>query len=71
MEVRRLITVLQRRLGLIVVITLLTAIVSAVYGVLAPGDYTVRTELLINPIVSNQATASTYYYPPAPINRRA
>ncbi len=64
MEVRRLIAVLQRRLGLIVAITLLTAVVSAVYGVLEPGNYTVRTELLINPIVSSQAAASTHYYSP-------
>ncbi|MCL4507972.1 MAG: Wzz/FepE/Etk N-terminal domain-containing protein [Chloroflexi bacterium] len=64
MELGRLLAVLQRRLGLIAVITLLTAVVSAGYTVLRPGPYTVRTELLINPLAVTNASADKYYYPP-------
>ena len=64
MELDRYGRVVQRRLPLIVAIVVLTALISAIYAVLAPNSYTASTELLINPLSPQTGGAATYYYPP-------
>jgi capsular polysaccharide biosynthesis protein len=64
MELDRYGLVIRRRLRLIVAIVALTALVSAVYALIAPSSYTASTELLIDPISPQGANATTYYYPP-------
>lgn len=64
MELDRYGRVVRRRLPLIVAIVVLTALISAVYAVLAPGGYTASTALLINPLSPQTGGAATYYYPP-------
>ncbi|HEY8743922.1 MAG TPA: Wzz/FepE/Etk N-terminal domain-containing protein, partial [Chloroflexota bacterium] len=56
--------VIRRRWRLIVAIVALTALVSAVYAVIAPSSYTASTQLLIDPISPQAANVTTYYYPP-------
>jgi capsular polysaccharide biosynthesis protein len=64
MELDRYGRIVRRRLPLIAAIVVLTALLSAVYAVLAPGGYTATTELLIDPIAPPSGGAATYYYPP-------
>ena len=64
MELDRYGRVVQRRLPLIVAIVVLTALISAIYAVLAPNSYTASTALLINPLSPQTGGAATYYYPP-------
>lgn len=64
MELDRYGLVIRRRLGLIVAIVVLTALISGLYAVVVPGSYKATTELLIDPIAPQSASAATYYYPP-------
>ena len=64
MELDRYGLIIRRRMRLIVAIVVLTAVVSGIYALLVPGSYKASTELLINPVSPQSATASTYYYPP-------
>jgi capsular polysaccharide biosynthesis protein len=64
MELDRYGPIVRRRLRLIVVIVVLTALVSAIYAYLVPSSYKATTALLINPISPQSTTATTYYYPP-------
>jgi capsular polysaccharide biosynthesis protein len=64
MDVDRYGLIVGRRLRLIVVIVVLTALVSAVYAYLVPSSYKATTQLLINPISPQNAASPTYYYPP-------
>jgi capsular polysaccharide biosynthesis protein len=64
MDLDRYGLIVGRRLRLIVVIVVLTALVSAVYAYLVPSSYKATTQLLINPISPQSAAAPTYYYPP-------
>jgi capsular polysaccharide biosynthesis protein len=63
MDLDRYGLIVGRRLRLVVVIVVLTAVVSAVYAYLVPSSYKATTQLLINPIAP-QSAAATYYYPP-------
>lgn len=65
MEIERLGMVFRRRLGLIVVIVLLTAVVSAVYPLLHPSGWQITTQLLVNPISGVTNPSAAYYYDPA------
>lgn len=63
MELDRYGAVLRRRVGLIIAIVLLTALVSGVYAILVPTGYKATSQLLVDPIAP-QSGAATYYYPP-------
>jgi capsular polysaccharide biosynthesis protein len=61
MDIERLGMVFRRRLGLIAVIVLLTAIVSAVYPLLHPSGWQITTQLLVNPIAGDSGPNPQYY----------